>query len=146
MDSRVDQYLASNRIAIFGASRAGGKFGNRGLRHFAAHGYEVFPVHPEATELDGYACYRRLAEIPGGVDAAWICIPPERVPDVLRECSQAGVRKAWLQVGAESPAALALARELGIDVISGKCIFTVATPAKGVHGWQRAVRKLTGRL
>ena len=40
-------------------------------------GYEIFPVNPNAPEVEGDVSYRDLASIPGGVEAVVIATKPE---------------------------------------------------------------------
>jgi predicted CoA-binding protein len=80
------------------------------------------------------------------VDGVVICVPPRRAGQALREAAQAGVKNIWLQQGAESTEVLALARELGVNPVSGKCLLMYAQPVRSFHAWHRAFAKLFGQL
>jgi predicted CoA-binding protein len=56
------------------------------------------------------------------------------------------LRNVWLQQGAETPELIALGRELGLDLVSGKCILMYAPPVRSFHWLHRAVVKLMGQL
>ncbi len=56
------------------------------------------------------------------------------------------MRKVWLQRGAEPSEALAIAKELGLEAVSGKCILMYAPPVRSIHDFHRAVAKLVGQL
>ena len=51
-------------VAILGASKDRAKFGNKSLRAHAAAGYQVFPIHPQESEIEGHAAYASLAALP----------------------------------------------------------------------------------
>ena len=56
------------------------------------------------------------------------------------------MKQLWLQQGSQSPEVLAVARELGVNPISGKCILMYAQPVTSFHKWHRVFVKLTGQL
>lgn len=134
---RVDAFVAEPAIAVVGASRTGRKFGNGACRTLRANGYRVYPVHPEAREIDGERCYPTLKDLPERVDAVLVSVPPARAIDVIAEAAYAGMHKVWLQQGAESPQALAAAEKLHLDAVSGACILMFARPTgvHRLHGW-----------
>jgi uncharacterized protein len=122
MDQAIQDFIAGKRIAVVGASRSGKKFGNSAMAELKQRGYQVLVVHPEAVEIDGERCYPNLAAVQGQADGVWICVPPRQAQAALKEAVDAGFDRIWLQQGAESPEALALARELGVKPVAGKCI------------------------
>ena len=146
MNPVIQDFLDAKRIAVVGASRSGKKFGNTASAELKARGYQVYLVHPEAKEIDGEPCYPNLASLQDKVDGVWICVPPKQAGQVLREAVEAGFTKIWLQQGSESPEVLALAKELGVVPVSGKCILMYAPPVRSFHGWHRAFAKLFGQL
>jgi predicted CoA-binding protein len=64
----------------------------------------------------------------------------------LKEAATAGIKNIWLQQGSESSEVLAQAKQLGLSVISGKCILMYAPPVRSWHGFHRFVMKLIGQL
>jgi len=120
MDQAIQDFIAGKRIAVVGASRSGKKFGNSAMAELKQRGYQVLVVHPEAVEIDGERCYPNLAAVQGQADGVWICVPPRQAQAALKEAVDAGFDRIWLQQGAESPEALA--RELGVKPVAGKCI------------------------
>ena len=66
----VQDFLAQKTIAVVGVSRSGKKFGNMAYRELKSKGYQVYPVHPSAEQVEGDRAYPNLAalpEKPGGV-------------------------------------------------------------------------------
>ncbi|MBI2835727.1 MAG: CoA-binding protein [Acidobacteria bacterium] len=141
----LEGFLAERSLALVGASRSSKKFGNLALRELRTKGYRVYPIHPSAHTIDGVQCYSRFADLPEIVDAALVIVPPGAAVSVVRDAAAAGIHHVWLQQGAESPEALKVCRELGMDVVSEQCILMFAHPTgyHKVHRWLwRLLRKL----
>jgi predicted CoA-binding protein len=80
------------------------------------------------------------------VDGAVICISPKAVDPVLREAAAMGLRNVWLQWGADTPETVKLGRDLGLNLVSGKCILMYAEPVTSFHSFHRFFVKLFGKL
>jgi predicted CoA-binding protein len=126
MSDSIAEFLAAGPWAVVGASADRSKYGNKVLRCYQQHGREVHPVHPRETEIEGLRCARSLADLPPGVRGLSIITPPPITEKIVEEAAAAGIRRLWMQPGAESPRALARAAELGLDVIArGPCLLVV---------------------
>ena len=146
MNPQIESFVAVKRIAVVGISRSGKKFGNTAGKELVARGYEIFPVHPNATEIDGIACYPNLKSLEGKVEALLICIPPARVPEVLEEAAASGIRKIWIQQGAWSQEVQTTADRLGLNPVSKKCILMYAPPVTSIHKFHRTIKSIFGGL
>ncbi len=146
MNAAIQDFINGKRIAVAGASRKGTKFGNAASKELGARGYQVYLIHPQAQEIDGQKCYPNLAALPSRVDGVLVSVPPGQAEGVLREAAGSGVRNVWLQAGAETPELLALANDLGLNLVSGKCILMYAQPVQSFHRWHRWFCQLTGQL
>jgi predicted CoA-binding protein len=105
-------------IAIIGASSNRHKYGNRAVRAFARLGYQVYPVHPIASVIEGHYAYPSVLDVPEEhLDRISIYLPPEVGMTVIDEVARKGAREVWLNPGAESPELIARARDLGLNVI-----------------------------
>ena len=105
-------------VAILGASADRAKFGNKAVRAYLAQGYQVFPIHPKAQTIESLQAYRSILEVPvDRLDRASLYLPPQIGLQVIEEIARKPVREVWLNPGAESPALIARARELGLNVI-----------------------------
>ncbi|HZT75900.1 MAG TPA: GNAT family N-acetyltransferase [Vicinamibacterales bacterium] len=99
-------------VAVIGASRDPTSIGRRILSALVANRFagEIYPINPQATELDGRRCYASLADIPKGVDLGVIAVPSVRVLDVVDACAAAGVKSlvvitaGYAEAGAEGRA------------------------------------------
>jgi len=142
----VKDFLAQRTLAVVGVSRSGKKFGNMAFRDLKAKGYRVFPVHPSADQIDGERCYRSLKDLPEPAGGVVIVVPPTQTERVVQDAAEAGIRRVWMQAGAESPAAIAYCQQHGLSVIAGECIMMFAEPAGFPHNVHRWFRRLSGKM
>jgi predicted CoA-binding protein len=146
MSQPIADFSQCRRLAVVGVSRARRKYGNYAYRELKARGLDVMAVHPVLTSVQGDPCYKSLAELPRPADGILVCVRPEKAPEILRQAAAAGIRRAWLQQGAESEAAAKVAAELGLDLVQGECILMHATPVRGFHRLHRGIWRMLGRL
>lgn len=146
MNSTIEEFIQSKRLAVVGVSSSPQKFGNMVYKELKERGYQVFAVHPKLEKIDGDTCYPNLAALQGKVDGVVINTKPEHAVEVLREAAQVGMKRAWLQQGASSAEAERVAKELGINIITGKCILMYAQPVRSFHKVHRFFAKIFGGL
>jgi predicted CoA-binding protein len=104
---------------VVGASADRNKYGNKVFRCYLQNDHKAYPVHPKAKEVEGHPCYASLRDLPQPVRAASVITPPPATERVVEDAHAAGLEFLWMQPGAESPAAVARAEELGMTVIAG---------------------------
>lgn len=119
---RLDDFIGGQRWAVVGASDDRGKFGNITFRELQSRGKEVYPVNPNATDVEGEVCYPSLTALPARVDRVLIVVPPEQSELVVKDAAEAGLHKVWFQPGAESDEALAYCEAHDMEAIAGHCI------------------------
>ena len=117
--SAIDDFLAGSSFAVAGASQDRSKYGNRVLRAYLERGYDVTPVNPKETEVEGLSCVATLAELPADLHGLSIVTPPPVTEELVEQAARHGIRRLWMQPGAESARAIDRGRELGLDVIAG---------------------------
>ena len=144
-------FLGSGRLAVVGASDARDSFGRTVYEALRDHGIEVVPVHPSAGTVAGDDCYPSLLAVPGHLDGAVVMVAAPASVDVVRQVAERGIARVWLFKGAggrgaSSPEAVAVAEELGLEVIAGACPLMFLDPTGIVHRLHRAVRRARGHL
>ncbi len=89
-------FFAPCSVAVIGASADRSRAGGRVLQTLATAGYpgRVIPVNPNQTTINDLPCYPTIGAVAEPVDLVAICVPAARVPDIIRECGQAGVHGA----------------------------------------------------
>lgn len=124
--AQVDDFLAGRVYAVVGASVNREKYGNKVLRCYMQNDRVPWPVHPTEEEIEGITCSQDLGSLPEDVRGVSIITPPEVTEQVVEDAARAGIKRLWMQPGAESEAAVARAKELGMSVISGGPCLLVA--------------------
>jgi predicted CoA-binding protein len=121
----VAQFLRGKRFAVAGFSRASGQSANAVYHRLKDCGYEVFPINPNASEVEGVTAYPDLAAIPVTVDGVVIATHPDISLDIVRQCSQHGVKRVWFHRsfggGSVSAQAVRECEERGLHCIVGGC-------------------------
>ena len=112
---------------MVGASTDRAKYGNKVLRCYLQKGKTpVHPVNPKDGTIEGLTAYRSLSEVPELPRAISIITPPPVTEAVVEEAARLGIRRLWMQPGAESRRALALAEQHGLECIAGgPCLLVV---------------------
>lgn len=109
-------------IAVVGATDDPAKFGGRIYRDLKRKGFRVFAVNPGRDTVDGDPCYPSLADLPEAPTIVNLVVPPAVTLQVLQQCVALGLRRVWVQPGAEDPEAAAFAAQAGLMARIGDCI------------------------
>jgi len=112
-------------VAVLGASADPTKYGNKAVRAYKQQGFQVFPVNPKATELEGLPVFPSISAVPVRPNLVSVYLPPAVLLKVLPEIAAKGCDELWLNPGTESPEALAEAERLGLNVIQACSIVGV---------------------
>jgi predicted CoA-binding protein len=112
-------------VAIIGASSNRSKFGNRALRAFERQGFAVLAINPNEREVEGHKTYASVLDVPGTIDMATVYVQPDAGVKVMEQLAQKGVPEVWLNPGADAPAVVSRARELGLNTIQACSIIAI---------------------
>ena len=104
-------------VAVIGASTDRNKYGNKALRAFKKRGYTVVPINPNETKVEGIQAYGSVVDYPKAIDEATVYVPAEVGIRVIDELARKGIRRVWLNPGADDPAVVARAQALGLETI-----------------------------
>lgn len=119
----IARFLQANKFAVAGASTQRHKYGNKVLRCYLEHGYDVTPINPGAEEVEGVACVAGVADLPPGVEALSIITAPAVTLEVVKQAIEKGIKHIWMQPGAEDPTAVKLCHQHDINTIAdGSCL------------------------
>ena len=146
MNGAIEALLAEPRLALVGASRKGKKFGNYVLTTLRHKGYQIVPVHPHSDTIDGERCYSTLKSLPMEVGGVILVVPPVQTEKLVREAAAIGIRRVWMQQGAESDDAIRFCEANGISVVHGECILMFARPVDSFHRLHRWICGVFGRM
>ena len=104
-------------VAVVGASNDRRKFGNKAVRAFRRQGYQVVPVNPHESDIEGLKTYPSVLDVPGPIDMATFYVPPEIGESLIEEMAAKQIPEVWLNPGAESDALISKARALKLTAI-----------------------------
>ncbi len=140
---QIESLFHPRSVAVVGVPR-GMKMGKLFLLALQDQGFPgaIYPVNPEASEIDGIRAYPSVSALPEQVDLAILLVPYEKSLPVLQECALCGVRGAVLftagfaETGTQQGLALekelaALAQQTGMRIIGPNCMGIYA-PASGL--------------
>ncbi|MBN1947476.1 MAG: CoA-binding protein [Bradymonadales bacterium] len=126
IEERIQQFLESKVYAVAGASTDRDKYGNKTLRVYQQRERKVYPINPNAETVEGLPAYPDVQSLPDDVEAISIVTPPAVTLDVVRQALAHGIRRFWMQPGAENEEAIAEAEAAGAIVIhGGPCVLVV---------------------
>jgi predicted CoA-binding protein len=89
----ITDFLRGRRIDVAGVSRGTGNAANLVFRKLRASGYDVFPVNPNASELEGARCFPNLESVPGELDGVVVATHPDD-RSVVRQAVERRVSRA----------------------------------------------------
>lgn len=85
----LNKFFTPASIALIGASRTPGKIGYAILESLKnSFSGEIYPINPEATEIQGLMSYFSVLNIKDKIDLAIIAIPAENVLEAIKECKK----------------------------------------------------------
>ena len=148
----VADFLSAKRLAVAGVSRSGRAAANAIFRKLRGAGYEVVPVNPAATEVEGVRCFPNLKSIPHGVDGVVVATHPSNSMELVRQCLDCGISRVWFHrsfgQGSVSPEAVQECQAQGIRCIVGGCPLMYCEPVDPAHRcmrwWLRWRRRVPG--
>ena len=137
---QIREFLGQRRLAMVGVSRAPQEFSRGIFRELRRRGYDVAPVNPETSEIDGQRCFAYLHDVEPPVDTALLMTPPAATNRVVEDCAAAGITRVWMYRA--SGEAIRFCEANGISVIAGECPLMFLPEAAWFHrfhGWLRRV-------
>ena len=90
----LDNIFRPKRIALIGVKNDPKSVGGITLKNLVGGGFNgvVYPVNPKHEAVLGIQCYPNVNSLPRTPDLAVITTPAERVPQLIEECGEAGVK------------------------------------------------------
>lgn len=140
----LDAIFRPDTVAVIGASEQVGSVGRTLLWNLITNSFggTVYPVNIKRSSVLGIKAYPTIKDVPEQVDLAVIATPAQTVPDIVRECVDAGVQGAIIisagfkERGPEGAALeqeiLKTAREGNMRIIGPNCL-GVMSPVTGLN-------------
>ena len=110
--------MSQPSIAVIGANRDPSRFSNKAVRAWKARGYTGYPINPTETgEIEGLPLRDRVGDVPEPIDEATLYVRPSIGMGLLEELKEKGIKKVYVNPGAESMELLDKAYELGLETV-----------------------------
>jgi acetyltransferase len=92
----LSSFFSPATVAIIGASDRPGSVGRTLLRNLIDNpfGGTVFPINPKRRNVMGIESYPNIQAVSEPIELAVIATPAATVPDIVRQCVEAGVKSA----------------------------------------------------
>ncbi len=109
-------------IAVVGLSANWYRPSYFAAKYMQDHGYDIFPVNPNYSEVLGRKCYPSLRDIREKVDIVDCFRKSEEIVPMARDAVAIGARVLWMQLGIRNDEAARIASEAGLDVVMDHCV------------------------
>ena len=145
----IQEFLGEWRFAIIGVSKDPKHFTRSLFKEFLKHEYDVIPVNPNTTNIDGRPCFQHIGEVQPLVSQAMITTPKSVTLNTIQEAESAGLQRVWIYgISGQKDVAeevLEFGRNSEMDIIPGFCPFMFLPNAAFFHKIHGAVWKMLGK-
>ncbi len=118
----IDDFLSCDVFAVAGVSSNEAKYGTIAWRALREAGKRVYGINPRLSSLDGETIYPSIESLPECPDVLSLVVPAKIGLELAGEARAMGVKRIWMQPGAESSELLQWCAESGILAIHNQCV------------------------
>lgn len=144
MPSNNETFFNAERFAVIGhsASKPFPILSYKGLKRL---GKTVYPVDESAGQIDGDQAYASLDLLPQRPEAVIIEVPKEETRDWVARAAEVGIPDVWVHMAHDTPEAVALAQQKGINLRTGTCAVMYLKPGLSYHSIHKVIMKALGK-
>ena len=135
--NEINKFLEPKKMAIAGVSRNPKKFGGAIFKELKEKGFDLYPINPNAIEIQGVKCYKLVEELPEHVSHLLIVTPRQETKNIAIAAVSRGIKMIWIQQKSDTPEAVKIIEDAGIPLIYKKCIMMFADPVQSFHKFHR---------
>ncbi len=130
----IARLLRPTSVAVVGAGRSPTSVGRTVVANLLQGGFTgpVYPVNPNAAEIEGLPAIPSVSDAPGPVDLAVVCVPAAAVLEAVEDCARKGVHglviisSGFAEIGEEGHdlerEVIRVAHGSGMRIIGPNCI------------------------
>jgi predicted CoA-binding protein len=142
---QINEFIASEPIAMAGVSRNPKKFGFTAFRELKEKGMNIIPVNPHADEIRGSKAYPDIKGLPADTKGLIVMTPKSQTAAVVRDAREKGIKQIWIQQMSESQEAVKELEGTDINYITGQCILMYYKP-HSLHKFHGTLKKFFRRF
>lgn len=120
--NELQSALEQEVYAVVGASNNKDKYGYKVFKFLENHNIKVYPINPNASQIEGTNCYGKLSELPEKIDVVVTVVPPQISKKIAEEAGALEIEYLWMQPGSEFENAELYCEKLGLKCIVNECI------------------------
>jgi uncharacterized protein len=140
---QINEFIASEPIAMVGVSRDPKKFGFAAFRELREKGLNVIPVNPHGGEIHQAQVCPDLKSLPAGTKGLIVVTPAAATAGVVKEARDLGYKQIWIQQKSESKEAIDALAGSDINLITGQCILMHYKP-HSFHKFHAGIKRFFG--
>jgi predicted CoA-binding protein len=144
MSSEHEEFWNHSSYAVVGHS-AVKPFPKLSYGELKKQGRKVFAVDPSVDRIEGDTTFPDLDSLPEKVEAVILETPREETEDWVRKVADAGIKNVWIHMARETPEAVALARERGLEVLTGTCAVMYVKKGFSYHSLHKWINQVLRR-
>ena len=97
----MEKIFYPKNIAVVGASTSQGNLSRNIIKNLLDWGFKgkIYPVGPKGEEIFGLTIRSSVREVEEDIDFFSIFVPAERIPPLLEECGQKGIKRGLIMTG-----------------------------------------------
>lgn len=122
--NNIDEIVEKKVWAVVGVTAKKDRFGYKIWRTLQKHGYEVYGVNPNYSEIEGEKIYHNLKELPKKVDVVDMVVAPRHGMNTLEEAKELGIEYIFFQPGSHDSEIIQKAEEEGFKYVKD-CIYAI---------------------
>jgi predicted CoA-binding protein len=145
MPSEYENFWNKNSFALVGHSGSKRSFPRLTYIGLKKSGKTVYAVDAGGEQIEGDASYPDFASLPGTVEAAILEVPKEETKDWVARAADAGIKELWIHMKTDTPEAIELAKQKGMNVLHGTCAVMYVTPGITGHSIHKWIFQLLGK-
>ncbi len=112
----------SIKVAIIGASNNSSKYGYKIYKNLLSKGYNVTPVNPKETLIEGVKTVPSVLEMTSKPNVIDFVVPPLIALSEAKLLEENGYNNFWFQPGSESDALIKYLENTDLNYLINQCI------------------------
>ena len=115
------------RVVVLGASNKPERYSNKAIHMLREKGFEVIPIHPKLTEIEGIPVVAKLSDIKEPFHTLTLYVGPQRTEPMVDALVQSKPQRIIMNPGTESDLLKSKFEEAGIEVVAGCTLVMLQT-------------------